>query len=138
MRPQPDDSLRSEFGLFDQILNVPLVGLEVPGLSQLLNAEGVLEDRDVAEAGDGEHVGQDGATLAADERVKVELVPQLRHQSVHRQLGSEPGSVGFGIHDGPEGWIFRIDFSTIFRTFHFGQKPEKEKELGRFQNHFFV
>ena len=100
VRPQPDGSLRSEFGLFDQILNVPRVGLEVSGLCRLLDAEGVLEDRDVAQAGDGEHVGQDGAALAAHERVKVELVPQLRHQSVHRQLGSEPGSVGFGKHDG--------------------------------------
>ena len=127
VRPQPDGSLRSEFVLFDQILNVPRVGLEVPGLGRPVDAEGVLEDRNVAEAGDGEHVGQDGAALAAHERVKVELVPQLRHQSVHGQLGSEPGSVGFGKHDGPERWIFRIDFSTVFRTFYFGQKPEKEK-----------
>ncbi len=52
----------------------------------MVDAEGVLEDRDVAEAGDGEDVGQDGPALPADERLEVELVPELRHQRVHEQL----------------------------------------------------
>ncbi len=52
----------------------------------MVDAEGVLEDGDVAEAGDGEDVGQDGPALPADERLKVELLPELRHQRVHEQL----------------------------------------------------